>query len=157
METTREGAHQKIHDTTVNQLNKLLEKSYDAEKGYKKAIEDTDSVRLKTFFQERAAMRSQFATEIHNELHKLNEEPSTTGSVAGTIHRAWMDIKSSFTSDNEEAILEECLRGEKASVEDYKEALEKDILLTEVKPIIERQLGMITNTLNTVSKLEDLN
>ncbi|KQC33008.1 hypothetical protein AAU57_06500 [Nonlabens sp. YIK11] len=156
METTREAAHQKVHDTTVTQLNQLLEKSYDAEKGYKKAIEDTDSARLKTFFQERAAMRSQFATEIHNELHRLNEEPTTQGSAAGAVHRAWMDIKSAFTSENEEAILEECIRGEKASVSDYKEALEKNDLLSEVKPILEKQLGMIENTLNTVKKLEDI-
>lgn len=156
METTREAAHKKIHDTTVNQLNQLLEKSYDAEKGYKKAIENTDSTRLKTFFQERASMRSQFATEIHNELHKLNEEPTTKGSAAGSAHRTWMDIKNAFTSDNEEAILEECIRGEKASVEDYKEALKTDTLLTEVKSVIENQLKMIENTLNTVKKLEDI-
>lgn len=156
METTREQAHQVIHDTTVNQLNQLLEKSYDAEKGYKKAIEDTDSVRLKTFFQERAAMRSQFATELHNELHKLNAEPKTTGSTAGAVHRTWMDIKSAFTSENEEAILEECIRGEKASVEDYQNALQEQTLLTEVTPVIKRQLDMIQETLNTVEKLEDI-
>ncbi|SCY20013.1 conserved hypothetical protein [Nonlabens sp. Hel1_33_55] len=156
METTREAAHQKVHDTTVKQLNQLLEKSYDAEKGYKKAIEDTDSVRLKTFFQERAALRSRFATEIHNELHKLNEEPTTKGSAAGAIHRTWMDVKSAFTSENEEAILEECIRGEKASVEDYEEALKNDTLLAEVRPVIEQQLGAIKETLNTVKKLEDI-
>lgn len=156
METTREAAHQQVHDITVNQLNQLLEKSYDAEKGYKKAIEDTDSTRLKTFFQERAATRSQFATEIHNELHKLNVEPKTTGSVTGKVHRAWMDFKNTLTSKNEEAILEECIRGEKASIQDYKEVLGQNALLTEVTPVIEKQLLSIQNTLNTVKKLEDI-
>ncbi len=156
MKTTREAAHKDLHDSTVNQLNQLLEKSYDAEKGYKKAIEDTDSVRLQRFFKDRAATRSQFATELHDALHSLNVEPKNSGSTTAAIHRTWMDIKSKFTSDNEEAILEECIRGEKASVEDYKQALNADHLLTEVKPIIERQLKAIEHSLNTVKKLEDL-
>ncbi len=157
METTREGAHKKLHDNTVSQLNQLLEKSYDAEKGYKNAIENVESARLKTFFQERAAERSHFATELHDELHKLNEEPKTKGSVAGAIHRTWMDIKTSWTKENEENILEECIRGEKASVEEYKEVLKGETLLTEVVPIIKGQLSRIESTLNTVKKLEDLN
>ena len=156
METTREAAHQKVHDTTVKQLNQLLEKSYDAEKGYKKAIEDTDSTRLKSFFQDRAALRSRFATEIHNALSNLNEEPTTKGSAAAAVHRTWMDIKSAFTSENEEAILEECLRGEKSSAEDYEEALKDDTLLAEVRPMIKKQLTEIQKTINTVKKLEDI-
>ena len=156
METTREAAHKDVHDNTVNQLNQLLEKSYDAEKGYKNAIENVESGRLKSFFMARAAERSVFTTELHNELHKLNEEPSTTGSVSGAIHRTWMDIKSSWTSENEESILEECIRGEKASVEDYKEALKENTLLAEVTPVIAQQLSKIEHTLNEVKSLEDL-
>ncbi len=156
METTREAAHQKTHDETVKQLNQLLEKSYDAEKGYKNAIEKVESPRLKTFFQARAMDRSRFATELHNELHKLNEEPTTKGSVAGAIHRTWMDVKTAWTNDHEESILEECIRGEKASVEEYKEALQGETILAGVIPTIQGQLTHIENTLNTVKKLEDI-
>ncbi|WP_194850734.1 ferritin-like domain-containing protein [Nonlabens antarcticus] len=157
METTREGGQKKVHENTVKQLNQLLEKSYDAEKGYKNAIDKIESPRLKTFFQERALERSRFATELHNELSKINEEPTTKGSTAGTIHRTWMDIKTAWTSDNDESILEECIRGEKASVEEYKEALKEDSLLAEVRPTVRGQLSHIESTLETVKKLEDLN
>ncbi len=156
METTREAAHKDLHDKTVHQLNQLLEKSYDAEKGYKQAIKETESTRLQRFFQDRAAVRSQFATELHDALHSLNEEPTTTGSTTAALHRTWMDVKTKFTSDNEEAILEECIRGEKASLEDYKEALKAETILTEVKPIIEKQMLSIEQTLNTVKRLEDI-
>lgn len=156
METTREAAHQKVHDHTVKELNQLLEKSYDAEKGYKNAIEKVESPRLKKFFQERALDRSRFATEIHNELHKLNEEPTTKGSTAGAFHRTWMDIKTAWSSDHEETILEECIRGEKASVKEYKEALKGETMLAEVIPTVKGQLSHIESTLQTVQKLEDL-
>jgi len=157
METTREAAQQKVHDNTVSQLNQLLEKNYDAAKGYKNAIENIESKRMKSFFQERAAERSHFATELHNALHKINEEPKTKGSVTGTIHRTWMDIKTTWTSENEESILEECIRGEKSSVKDYKEALKGETLHAEVLPIVKGQLSRIEKTLETVKKLEDLN
>ncbi|AZQ44877.1 ferritin-like domain-containing protein [Nonlabens ponticola] len=156
MKTTREEAHELIHDTTVSKLNELLEKSYDAEKGFKHAIEKVDNDRLKEYFKQRAAQRSHFATELHQQLHQLNEEPSTTGSTAGDLHRSWMDIKAAFSSDNEESILEECIRGEKASVDEYKEILKSETLLAEVVPILENQWKQVENSLSTVKKLEDL-
>jgi uncharacterized protein (TIGR02284 family) len=157
METTREAAQQKVHDNTVSTLNELLEKSYDAEKGYKQAIENSHSPKLKNFFQERAAQRSQFATELHEALHQLNAEPTTKGSTAGTFHRAWMDLKASVFGDNEESVLEECIRGEKASLDEYKDALDGDTLLADVVPVVQNQMAQIKSTLDTVEKLEDLN
>ena len=39
--------------TVSEKLNDLLEKTYDAEKGYKKACDNTDNPYLKSFFEKR--------------------------------------------------------------------------------------------------------
>lgn len=49
METTKEKADQNIHKEIVNNLQDLLEKNYDAEKGFTKAMKDAKNQNLKRF------------------------------------------------------------------------------------------------------------
>tara|TARA_R110002012_G_scaffold287005_1_gene478990 strand:+ start:1122 stop:1598 length:477 start_codon:yes stop_codon:yes gene_type:complete len=156
METTREEAQRKSHDATVKALNALLEKNYDAEKGYKNALTDVDNSRLKTYFKNQAAQRSQYANELDASLRMLNATPVEKGSTTAAAHRTWMDFKTAFTGKNEEAILEECIRGDKAAVNEYKDVLENQDYLHEYKDVVRNQLNGIENTLNTIQRLEDI-
>ena len=118
MKTTKEQADQDIHENLVNNLQELLEKNIDAEEGYSKAMKDPKNNRLKSFLQHQATKRSQFVTELNQEIRNLNETPKEKGSTTGSLHRTWIDIKSSLTGNDDEAVLEECIRGEKSSVEE---------------------------------------
>ena len=51
MKTTREEAKENIHDNLVDNLQGLLEKNYDAEKGFKKAVENAKNSQLKEFLK----------------------------------------------------------------------------------------------------------
>jgi len=156
METTREKSKEESHKHLVNNLQELLEKNYDAEKGFKKALEDSDSHGLKEFLKMQAVQRNRFATELDKEIRDLNEEPKENGSAAGSLHRAWIDIKTAFTGKDDEAVLEECIRGEKASVEEYEEKLEKNNFPPKITQVLDRQLQEIRTTLTEVRSLEDL-
>ena len=156
METTREENKRHSHDETVKVLNQLLEKNYDAEKGYRKAIKDADSPKLKTYFTRQAAHRAQHANELDKAIRDLNATPVENGSSTGSIHRAWIDIKTAFTGNDDEAVLEECIRGDKAAVEEYQEVLDNETYLHEAKSIVRSQLQSIQNTLSTIKGLEDI-
>ena len=158
MKTTREQAREASHKNLVQILNELLEKNYDAEKGYKKAMEHTQNPDLKKFLKNQAVQRNHFATEIDKNIHMLNEHPkeSSKGSTLGSIHRIWIDVKSSWSKKNDEAMLEECLRGEKSSLKDYEEKLEKNILDPKVKGMLEEHRDKIKKTLKQIKILEDL-
>ncbi len=156
METTREKSREESHKHLVHNLQELLEKNYDAEKGFKKALEDSDSHSLKEFLKMQAVQRNRFATELDKEIRSLNEEPKENGSTTGDLHRAWIDIKTAFTGKDDEAVLEECIRGEKASVEEYEEKLEKNNFPPQITQVLDRQLQEIRTTLNEVKSLEDL-
>lgn len=54
------------------------------------------------------------------------EEPETGGSSTGTIHRAWLDVKATFSGHDSKSILQECERGEDAIKKAYKVALTTD-------------------------------
>lgn len=156
MKTTLEETREKKQKETVNVLQNIIEKNYDAEKGYAKAMQDAKSPTLKAFLKKQAAQRSRFATEIDKELRRLGVDPKEKGSVAGTLHRAWIDIKSSLAGNEDEAVLEEVIRGEKASVDEYQDVLKKHTLDPKINTMLKKQMGDIQNTLNKVKRLEDI-
>ena len=156
METTREKALERSHQETVDSLQILLEKNYDAEAGYKEAMLKAENTRLKNYLKERAALRNRFATELSDALIRLDEKPREKGSVTGDLHRTWMNIKQALSSDKDESILEECIRGEKSSVEEYEEILEKKQFRPEITEMITRQKREVSETLNSIDTMEDL-
>lgn len=156
MKTTKEEADHNLHDDIVDNLQELLEKNYDAQKGFKKAMENADSQNLKLFLQKQAAQRSRFANELTDELRQLNEEPKESGSFTGDMHRTWIDIKTAFTGNDDESVLEECIRGEKASAEEYEDKLKDGIFPPRIASVIQKQSKEIHQTLSRVKRLEDL-
>ncbi len=137
-----------------NKLNDLLEKNYDAEKGYKFAAENVKNPSLKSFFSERAKERNDFGHELKSEISTLGEKPDKGSSLKGDIHRTWMNLKTTFSSDKEEALLEEAVRGEKAAVEEYNEVLEDENLPPSTANLLMKQRNAITTALDKVKKLE---
>lgn len=157
METTREAARESKHKELVHDLKELLERNYDAEKGYKKAVEHAKNSNLKHFLMNQAAKRNHFATELERQLNSLNDhQTDKSGSVLGNLHRFWLEFRSSLSKHDDESLLEECIRGEKASVRIYEKKLEKRIYSNDMKLLLESQLASIRETLAEVKVLEDL-
>ena len=147
----------KYTEKISNQLNDLLVKNYDAEKGYLNAAEQVDSERLKLFFNERAAERSQFAKELRTEILRYGQIPEDSGSFKGVVHRNWMTLKTLFSSNDEEAILEETIRGEKKSLEEYNEILScEDTLPPSIEALLLKQKNAILSAINTAKLHEEL-
>lgn len=135
-------------------LNSLLEKNYDAEKGYKKAAEKVKKERLKRFFTERAKERYDFGHELKAEIKNFGEEPDKGSSTKGDMHRSWMDLKASLTGDKDEAVLEEAIRGEKAAVDEYEDVLKSPDIPASTGNILMKQKNAIVASLNEVKTLE---
>lgn len=139
-------------------LNNLLEKNYDAEKGYKKAAENAKSDGLKRLFERRSRERNYFGHEIKSELRDINQEPDKGGSFTGSAHRAWMDVKSWTRSDNDEAMLEASITGEKAALDEYNEVLSENepYIPRSMRTILDKQRTVIKHELENIKVLEDL-
>ncbi|MCM4162441.1 MULTISPECIES: PA2169 family four-helix-bundle protein [unclassified Arenibacter] len=113
----------KYSEKISNGLNQLLEKNYDAEKGFKLAMDKLDGPSINKFLKDRAAQRGGFAQELKSEILEYGELPEKGGSLKGDIHRAWMNLKAAVASNEREQLLEEIERGEKASLEEYNQIL----------------------------------
>lgn len=156
MQTTREEARKDSKENLVGNLKGLLEKNYDAEKGFKKALNNANDEHLKNFLKTQAVQRNRFATELDNELRTLNEKPKESGSTTGVIHRTWMDFKSTIAGNSDEAVLEECIRGEKASEKEYSNCLKENHFPPHVENVLNKHLNEIQTTLSQVNTLENL-
>ncbi len=137
-------------------LNGLLEKTYDAEKGFKKAAENTDHSGLRSYFENKAKQRYDFGHALKSEIKMFGQEVDKGDSLTGKAHRAWMDVKALFSSDDDEATLEEAIRGEKAALEEYEDVLKETSLPSSTSTILKSQRQAIENGLSNIKSLEDL-
>ncbi|UWX54437.1 PA2169 family four-helix-bundle protein [Maribacter litopenaei] len=139
-----------------DKLNDILEKTYDAEKGFKKAADNTDNVALKTYFENKAKQRYDFGHELKDEIASFGQKVEKGDSFTSKAHRAWMDVKALFSSDDAESMLEEAIRGEKAAVEEYNEVLQETSLPSSTSAVLKSQKHAIENGLSNIKTLEDL-
>jgi uncharacterized protein (TIGR02284 family) len=137
-------------------LNNLLEKTYDAEKGFTKAAENVEHSALKSYFNSKAQERYNFGHELKSEITSFNQEIDKGGSILGSAHRAWMDIKTLFSADDEESMLEEAIRGEESAIEEYTDILNETTLPSTTKSLLAYQKNTIENGLSNIKTLEDL-
>lgn len=135
-------------------LNDLLEKNYDAEKGYKEAVENVKNQELKNFFEKKAKQRYDFGHELKAEIKNFGEKPDKGSSIAADAHRTWMNLKSKF-QDSEEAVLEEAIRGEKVAVNEYEDVIKDPSLPASTTNILMRHKNAIETSLKEVEILEE--
>ena len=154
MKTTLERAKQKTNKNNISVLQSIIKKNYDARKGYKRAMVEAKDPALKIFLQQQARQRSNFTTAIDQEIRNLGNTPKEGGSIAGTLHRAWIDIKTLVAGNDDEIVLKEVIRGEKAKVSEYKGVMKQNTLAPQINSMLRSQLSDIKSTLNHVKALE---
>ena len=135
-------------------LNELLEKNYDSEKGFKNAADDVENEQLRNLFVDKARQRYDFGHELKAEIQSFGHTPEKGSSVKADAHRTWMDLKSKLTSDSEEAVLEECVRGEKMAVEDYNKVISENDFPPSTENMLIKQRNAIQRSLDEVKNLE---
>src|ERR1700678_1997033 len=110
-------------NNAISVIENLIETCKDGQKGYEDAASHVKRADLKTFFNEESLERARFAGELEAELIRLgNPDKRVSGSVGGTLRRAWIDTKVSL-GGGDKAILESVEAGEDSAKESYEKAL----------------------------------
>jgi len=141
----------------VNKLNELITANYDAEAGYKQVAERADHAELKTQFTNYAQQRYDFGHEIKDQISKLGGEVEKGSSVGAGLHRTWIAIKETLsTQGDDEAILEEVVRGEEHALEHYQEVANALPVGSSARNIVEMQRNKISAALEEMKLREKL-
>lgn len=141
--------------TIAHVLNSLIETCKDGQEGFRSAGEDVKNTALKSLFNELSIERGRFGTELQRLVGTLGEEAESTGSVSGSLHRGWIDLKSALSSGDEHAILAECERGEDAAVAEFREALDNEEVPQTVRDVIRRHYLAIQEAHDRIRDLRD--
>jgi uncharacterized protein (TIGR02284 family) len=137
----------------ISTLNNLIETCKDGENGFRTAADGVENSELKTLFLTYSQQRAQFAAELQTEVRNLGGDPEDTGSVAASLHRGWINIKSVVTGEDEGAIISECERGEDSAVRNYKDALNEN-LPANIQATVQRQYTQVKEAHDRIRALE---
>jgi uncharacterized protein (TIGR02284 family) len=139
----------------ISTVNNLIETLKDGQEGFKQAAEAVTSTDLKSLLYEFSQQRARFATELQNQAKSLGVgEAEESSSTAGTMHRAWINLKSAVTSGDDHTILAECERGEDSAVEEYEQALKMD-LPAPLDDIVSREYAEVKSAHDRIKTLRD--
>ena len=143
------------NDSVITTLNNIIETLKDGQEGFQQAAEGVQDSSLKTIFYEYSQQRAQFVGELQGLVRELGGDAETSSSLAGALHRGWINIKSAVTGRDDAAILNECERGEDIAKNVYKDALAAD-LPSNVSSVIQRQATAVQQAHDKVRSLRDV-
>jgi uncharacterized protein (TIGR02284 family) len=142
----------KTDDLTI--IKTLTSTLNDSVKGYRDAAEDAQSPRYKELFSEFAGKREQVALMLQEEVVRLGGDPDVDGSTMGSLHQAWLDLKSAVTGHDDKAIINEVERGEDYLKEKFEAALKDDHVTGETRAVIDRAWTSVREGHDTISNLK---
>lgn len=142
------------NDDIISTLNNLIETSKDGEEGFRTCAEDAMGLQLKTLFTTRSQRCATAARELQDLVRSLGGDPETDSSFTATLHRRWINIKSAVLGKDNEAILNECERGEDMALRSYRAALAKD-LPAPIRAVVDRQYQGVLQNHDQIKMLRD--
>src|SRR3954462_4340530 len=135
----------------------LIQTCKDGREGFAKAADKlTESGRtdIAERFREFSTQRDNFATELEQLAADYGDDASTSGSVAGKVHRGWMTLKDALSSSDIEAVLDVAEQGEDHAKSEYEKALDEDITAG-LRTVVARQYAEGQQTHDIVRDLRD--
>jgi uncharacterized protein (TIGR02284 family) len=138
----------------ISTLNGLIETCKNGQEGFELAAESVKTSSLSSTFRELAAERAQFAGELRTLVSSFGGDPENSGTIAGALHRGWLNIKAVVTGGDEAAILNECERGEDVAKEAYSSALEGP-MPAEVAEVVRKQYDSVLAAHSNIKALRD--
>ncbi|HYM47233.1 MAG TPA: PA2169 family four-helix-bundle protein [Burkholderiaceae bacterium] len=141
-------------DDVVDTLNDLIENCKDGEYGFRTCAEHAKSSDIKRVFTQRSGDCRQAARELQSLVAQFGGEPDTSGTASGAAHRGWIAVRGALALDDDQAMLNECERGEDIALNRYRKALEED-LPPEVEQVVRRQYEGARRNHDQIKALRD--
>jgi uncharacterized protein (TIGR02284 family) len=146
------------HQQEISVLNDLLHIINDRKEGFEKVDGKVWEMYpdVKDEYEHMISQSKIMKNELINLITEKQGIPEDSTSVAGAVHRIWIDVKNSFTMGNLiESTLENVVFGEKAAIEAYQNALDTGDLSTKSTEIVSEQLRSLKDSYRQFKKIEE--
>jgi uncharacterized protein (TIGR02284 family) len=141
------------NEQAISTLNDLIQTCKDGENGFLTAAEGVTDPQVKTAFMEYSRQRAQMARELQDEVRGLGGDAEKSGSISASLHRGWINIKSTVTGKDEHAVIAEAERGEDIAKAVFEKAL-KEPLPAQVLALVQRMAGQVREAHDRVRAME---
>ena len=142
------------NNEVIDTINTLIETSRDGDNGFTACAEDAKDASLRAYFTI-CATRCRESVNVLAELVKQHGgTPEASGSVLGSINRAWLNLRAAISSNSDLAVLEECERAEDLAMRTYRHALEQ-ALPDDVRAVAQLQLNGVQENHDRVRTMRD--
>ncbi|PZP47617.1 MAG: aldehyde dehydrogenase [Pseudopedobacter saltans] len=146
-----------MNNEIANQLNDLITLNNDRVAGYQKVVADIkdENIDLKGIFLKYAEQSRKFSQELTQIVAQQGEDAETGTTLGGSLHRAWIDVKSVFGGSDRKSILDEAERGEDVIKKAYKDTVEGGKLSGNALEVVLRQQAEIVQDHDVIKHLRD--
>ncbi|HUG66257.1 MAG TPA: PA2169 family four-helix-bundle protein [Pirellulaceae bacterium] len=143
-----------LNDKTIESLQKLIRANIDAYDGFREAADEIDDQSVAELFRDLAGERSALATELQECVEWNGEEAEDDGSVAASVHRAWINVRAKLNGGDAHVILIEAERGEDHIKHAYEDIL-KDTAGSAMNDVLQSQYARVKAGHDRVRDLRD--
>ena len=137
---------------TKKQINDLIQMNIDSGEGYRFAASAVADADLQRIFNVSSETREKFAHELQELMKTYGGDPMDDGSVKAELHRIWMTFKADVTTNNEVAVVEECIRGDEEALELYDEVTPAATLPQAITIVVAKQHKEIKETIRQLKE-----
>ena len=139
-------------------LNDLIKINNDRILCYQQAMDQSTNLDndLKRLFKEIISEGQKFKQELKDKIKELDGNPKDGLTLSGMVHRAWLDLKVTFTGSTRNAMISFCEYNEEITQHTYKAALNVSAEMNkEVYALIENQISALTHTYECINKCHE--
>jgi uncharacterized protein (TIGR02284 family) len=143
-----------MSDKAAGYVQDLIKLNIDSAEGFTAAADSIDSPDIASVFREYASQRSANAEALKAAVAYNGQQPAQSGSVTGTVHRWWLELKGKVTAGGLHAVLSEAERGEDTIKHRYEAAL-KECAGSPVLGVLQSQYTGVKAAHDNVRDLRD--
>lgn len=126
-------------------LRLLVDHLHDEQKALQGIAEDLNDQGMKRILLAESLKRAEFRGKLENMLHREGvRDVNENGTAAGSFVRAWTQLRASLGA-GDDSLIATAAEGERAVLDAYMEALEKDLPLP-IREVLVLQAGKILAT-----------
>lgn len=147
------NTHYTKNDTAAEIVSDLINIHNDRIAGYELVINkvtDLDSD-LKFAFQEMISKANEYKAQLAAKMKDIPAGNKKTPTLFGTIYRAWVDLKMTFTGNTRKAVISYCRYNEDIAQHAYNAALNIRVAMnSDIRLLIEQQQEELEQSYNKV-------
>ena len=153
-EAQQSGDASGSREDVLDVLEDLVECCKDGEYGFRSCADNAKRADLKSVFMQRADDCQRGARELQEQVRSLGGDVDDSGSAMGAVHRGWVSVRSTLSTYDDKAMLDEAERGEDNALARYRKALQKP-LPSNIREIVERQLQGVQRNHDQIKMLRN--